>query len=136
MPRAVAASIHASEALAQAMFERLLLLDATLKSIPPRARSRSSASPARHPPIRPEPAPRIPNQRRSGPPSRLGGERHPDLDANRLLSTGLDLLASRRFVALEFVADDGRRTPVVRPDGGAAPVGHRRCGTISRPAFP
>jgi diguanylate cyclase (GGDEF)-like protein len=102
---------HASEALAQAMFERLLLLDATLKSIPPRAVAQLR-EPGTPPPIRPEPAPRIRSQRRSGPPSRLGSERHPDLDANRLFSTGLDLLASRRFVALEFVADDGRRTSV------------------------
>ena len=103
---------HASEALAQAMFERLLLLDATLKSIPPRAVAQL-LEPGTAPPIRPEPAPRVRNRR------------HPDLDANRLLSTGLDLLASRRFAALEFVTEDGRRTPVfgrmaAQPSLGAA----------------
>jgi diguanylate cyclase (GGDEF)-like protein len=78
---------HASEALGQAMFERLLLLDATLKSIPPRVVAQLLDSGAA-PPSRPKPAP-------------------------QLLSTGLDLLASRRFVALAFVADNGRRTPVL-----------------------
>ena len=36
----------------------------------------------------------------------------PPAEASRLLNTGLDLLASRRFVALEFIGDDGRRVPV------------------------
>jgi diguanylate cyclase (GGDEF)-like protein len=102
---------HASEALAQAMFERLLLLDATLKSIPPSA-VRQLLDPRPLLPTRPEPAPQHRPPRGSGTRSRLGAERQTDLDAGRLLSTGLDLLASRRFVALEFVADDGRRTPV------------------------
>ena len=36
----------------------------------------------------------------------------PPAEASRLLNTGLDLLASRRFVALEFIGDDGHRLPV------------------------
>jgi len=102
---------HASEALAQAMFERLLLLDATLKSIPPIA-VKQLLDPRTLPPTNTEPAPqtRLPHGSRTR--TRLGAERQTDLDAGRLLSTGLDLLASRRFVALEFVADNGRRTPV------------------------
>jgi len=102
---------HASEALAQAMFERLLLLDATLKSIPPSA-VKQLLDPRTLPPTSTEPAPqtRLPHGSRTR--TRLGAERQTDLDAGRLLSTGLDLLASRRFVALEFVADNGRRTPV------------------------
>ena len=36
----------------------------------------------------------------------------PAAEASRLLNSGLDLLASRRFVALEFIGDDGRRLPV------------------------
>jgi diguanylate cyclase (GGDEF)-like protein len=103
---------HASEALAQAMFERLLLLDATLKSIPPSA-VKQLLAPRPVSPIQPEPAPQHRPPRGSGTRSRLGAERQTDPDAGRLLSTGLDLLASRRFVALEFVADDGRRTPVL-----------------------
>ncbi|HET7423134.1 MAG TPA: EAL domain-containing protein [Gemmatimonadales bacterium] len=102
---------HASEALAQAMFERLLLLDATLKSIPPIA-VKQLLDPRTLPPTSTEPAPqtRLPHGSRTR--TRLGAERQTDLDAGRWLSTGLDLLASRRFVALEFVADNGRRTPV------------------------
>ena len=102
---------HASEALAQAMFERLLLLDATLKSIPPRA-VKQLLDPRTLPPTNTEPAPQIRLPHGSRTRTRLGAERQTDLDAGRLLSTGLDLLASRRFVALEFVADNGRRTPV------------------------
>ena len=103
------------------MFERLLLLDATLKSIPPRAVAQL-LEPGTAPPIRPEPAPRVRNRR------------HPDLDANRLLSTGLDLLASRRFVALEFVG--GRRPAHCRCSVGwrRSPRWAPRSEPISRPA--
>ena len=41
-------------------------------------------------------------------------------EASRLLNTGLDLLASRRFVALEFIGDDGTPPAGLRPAGRAA----------------
>jgi diguanylate cyclase (GGDEF)-like protein len=72
---------QANAAMGLALYERLLLLDATLKSLPPRVvfeRDRERGEP----------------------------------DERRLLTMGLDLLASRRFLALEFVGDDGRRVPV------------------------
>ncbi len=71
---------QANKALGLAVYERLLLLDATLRSIPPS----------------------VLVQLQGVPPA----------EASRLLNTGLDLLASRRFVALEFIGDDGRRLPV------------------------
>ena len=71
---------QANKALGLAVYERLLLLDATLRSIPPRVVLQLQ-----------------------------GGERP---EASRLLNTTLDLLASRRFLALEFVGDDDTRTPV------------------------
>jgi diguanylate cyclase (GGDEF)-like protein len=71
---------QANKALGLAVYERLLLLDATLRSIPPS----------------------VLVQLQGAPPA----------EASRLLNTGLDLLASRRFVALEFIGDDGRRLPV------------------------
>jgi diguanylate cyclase (GGDEF)-like protein len=72
---------QANKALGMAVYERLLLLDATLRSIPPRVLLQ------------------------------LRGARRP-AEANRLLNASLDLLASRRFVALEFDGDDGTRLPV------------------------
>jgi hypothetical protein len=87
---------HATEALAHAIFERLLLLDATLKAIPPRAIAELDR----------------PRQTTALPPSApVAGPKRRPVDA-RLLSAGLDLLASRRFLALTFVEDGGRRTPV------------------------
>ena len=77
---------QANKALGLAIYERLLLLDATLKSIPPRALVQLRAR-----------------------------ARHPDASAagaGGMLNTGLDLLASQRFVALEFLEDDGRRLSV------------------------
>ena len=71
----------ANRAMGLALYERLLLLDATLKSIPP------SVVQQLH-----------------------GASRLPQ--ASRLLNTGVDLLASRRFEALEFVRDDGEGVPV------------------------
>jgi diguanylate cyclase (GGDEF)-like protein len=71
---------QANKALGLAVYERLLLLDVTLRSI----------------------RPGVLTQLQGAPPA----------EASRLLNTGLDLLASRRFVALEFIGDDGRRLPV------------------------
>jgi diguanylate cyclase (GGDEF)-like protein len=76
---------QANKALGLAIYERLLLLDATLRSIPPRALIQ------------------------------LGSGRAADSSASssgRLLNTGLDLLASQRFTALEFLEDGGRRLHV------------------------
>ena len=76
------ARLHqANKAMGLALYERLLLLDATLKSIPPRVLRQLQA-------VSDQP------------------------DASRMLNTGLDLLASRRFVALEFAGDDGTHIPV------------------------
>ena len=76
------ARLHqANKAMGLALYERLLLLDATLKSIPPRVLRQLQA-------VSDQP------------------------DANRMLNTGLDLLASQRFVALEFADDDGTHLPV------------------------
>jgi diguanylate cyclase (GGDEF)-like protein len=72
---------QANTAMGLALYERLLLLDATLKSLPPTV---------------------VLEQRRG----------HGEADERRLLALGLDLLTSRRFLALEFEADDGRRVPV------------------------
>ena len=72
---------QANKALGLAVYERLLLLDATLRSIPPRVLLQ------------------------------LRGAHRPG-DATRLLNAGVDLLAGRRFVALEFAGDDGTYIPV------------------------
>jgi diguanylate cyclase (GGDEF)-like protein len=122
---------QSNKALGLAIFERLLLLDATLKSIPPRAllplgtgqRAERPASVV--PPVR---ATRGNRPQGFGKDGRLalggvvidrgGAEKRSepsrwDREANRTLSAGVDLLARRRFVALEFVPDDSaRRVPV------------------------
>ena len=79
---------QANKAMGLALYERLLLLDATLKSIPPGVVHQLHET--------------------TGPP-------------NHLLNTGVDLLASRRFNALDFEGDNGERIPVfgrmdVRPN--------------------
>jgi diguanylate cyclase (GGDEF)-like protein len=108
---------QASKALGGAVFERLLLLDATLKSIPPRAVIQLAARQRAEPrPLgrkvdgavalggaRPGPAPR-PGSPEPTPPG--------DREARRTLVAGVDLLASRRFVALEFLGDNGSRTAI------------------------
>jgi hypothetical protein len=70
---------QANRAMGLALYERLLLLDATLKSIPPG----------------------VVHQLRSGRGT-----------SNHLLNTGVDLLAERRFDALEFDGDDGQHIAV------------------------
>ncbi|HKT60685.1 MAG TPA: EAL domain-containing protein [Gemmatimonadales bacterium] len=70
---------QANKAMGLALYERLLLLDATLRSVPPG----------------------VVHQLRGA-----GGQ------PNHLLNTGVDLLASRRFEALEFEGDDGKRVSV------------------------
>ena len=71
----------ANKALGLAIYERLLLLDATLRSIPP------------------------------GVILELQGAHRPVAD-KEMVNSGLDLLASQRFDALEFTGDSGTRTAV------------------------
>jgi diguanylate cyclase (GGDEF)-like protein len=85
---------QANKALGLAIYERLLLLDATLRSIPPAALVQLGAGS----PLSRTPA-QAPTDAR-------------ELEAGRMLTAGLDLVASRRFVALEFVSATGVRTPV------------------------
>jgi diguanylate cyclase (GGDEF)-like protein len=70
-----------NKALGLAVYQRLLLLDATLRSIPPHALLQLRTA-------------------------------HGPGEANRLLSTSLDLLAGRRFDALEFDGSDGTQLQV------------------------
>jgi diguanylate cyclase (GGDEF)-like protein len=141
--------LQANKALGRAIFERLLLLEATLTSIPPRAVAElvEGPGPAGGPPQKAAERPATAGNRTQG--SRrdgriaLGGvalerAKRPkvegaaaltrDLEANRTIVTGLDLLARSRFTALEFVAEGGRRTqvfgrldrvPVMDPDDSA-----------------
>jgi diguanylate cyclase (GGDEF)-like protein len=124
---------QANRALSQAIFERLLLLDATLKSITPQAILQLDAA-KRFPKApsksvrtrRPKPG----NQTQAGDVNgrvALGGivlerprvakpssspnaaSRAALIQASRALIAGLDLLARQRFVALEFVGDDGHQ---------------------------
>jgi diguanylate cyclase (GGDEF)-like protein len=75
---------EANRVLGRAVFERLLLLEATLKSIPPTVLARAAAA------------------------------SKPSLDAevSRAVVAGLDLLASKRFVALRFESDGGSSAPI------------------------
>ena len=86
---------QANKALGLAIYERLLLLDATLRSIPPAALTQLGAGTVVH---------------RTKTSAELPGAR--ELEAGRMLTAGLDLVASRRFVALEFVTEAGARIPV------------------------
>ncbi len=128
---------QANLALSQAIFERLLLLDATLKSIPPRAILQLDAAkrmPKR--PTRPKPRPvnRPGNATQTGNPDgrvAMGGilpdrsakppvaaqprplpSRAELIAASQALIAGLDLLARQRFVAVEFVGDDRNRIEI------------------------
>jgi diguanylate cyclase (GGDEF)-like protein len=115
---------QANRALAQAIFERLLLLDATLKSIPPSAILQLNATkrrPARSKP-RPRLTPKLGNRTQATSPDgrvamggivldrvpRLPGPRADLIEASKALIAGLDLLARQRFIAVEFVGDDGK----------------------------
>jgi hypothetical protein len=121
---------QANRALGHAIFERLLLLDATLKSITPQAILQLDAAKripkAVRRPVR-RPSPRSGNQTQTGDLDgrlAMGGiivQRGPKpssspnaatraalIEASRALIAGLDLLARQRFLALEFVGDDGR----------------------------
>jgi diguanylate cyclase (GGDEF)-like protein len=128
---------QANRALGRAIFERLLLLDATLKSITPRAVLQLDAA-KRIPKVVPKaagrPSPKPGNQTQTGDLAgrlAMGGivvDRAPPkqpttttpnaasraalIEASRALIAGLDLLARQRFVAVEFVGDDGNRIEV------------------------
>jgi diguanylate cyclase (GGDEF)-like protein len=123
---------QANRALAQAVFERLLLLDATLKSIPPSAILQLDAAKRlpRRAPIPRRIAPKPGNQTQAGSLDgqlAMGGiilDRTPRssgssstqrvalIAASKTLIAGLDLLARQRFVAVEFVGDDGKGVKV------------------------
>lgn len=75
---------EANRVLGRAVFERLLLLEATLKSIPPTVLARASAA----------------------------SNTSLDPEVSRAVVAGLDLLASKRFVALRFESDGGRSAPI------------------------
>ena len=125
---------QANVALSQAIFERLLLLDATLKSIPPQAILQLNAS-KQKPKTAPKPKPPVPprpgNQTQTGNldgrlamggimldripravPSRAAPSRAELIAASQALIAGLDLLARQRFVAVEFIGDDGKRLEI------------------------
>jgi diguanylate cyclase (GGDEF)-like protein len=126
---------QANLALSQAIFERLLLLDATLKSIPPKAILQLNAAKL-GPRVSSKPVPRpkakLGNQTQTGNtdgrvamggilldrsprttvPPRLGPSRAELIAASQALIAGLDLLARQRFVAVEFVGDDGHRIEI------------------------
>jgi diguanylate cyclase (GGDEF)-like protein len=123
---------QANVAVAQAIFERLLLLDATLKSIPPSAIIQLDAA-KRIRPVSPAPKSlrrKLGNQTQAGPLDgrlAMGGvlldgnpkatattasdnarRRAELIEASKALIAGLDLLARQRFVAIEFTGDDGK----------------------------
>jgi diguanylate cyclase (GGDEF)-like protein len=118
---------QANRGLGQAIFERLLLLDATLKSIPPSAILQLDAA-KRLPRVaaaRPHLRPKLGNQTQAGSldgrvamggiiidrrPSTAASTRHRTdlIAASKALIAGLDLLARQRFVAVVFVGDDGK----------------------------
>jgi diguanylate cyclase (GGDEF)-like protein len=122
---------QSNKALGLAIFERLLLLDATLKSIPPRALLPLGTAQRAEPPAAVVPPQRLTRGNRpqgigaegkfslggvvidrGGVPKRTAPD-HWDREASRTLSAGVDLLARRRFVALEFVMEsDRKRVPV------------------------
>jgi diguanylate cyclase (GGDEF)-like protein len=123
---------QANLALSQAIFDRLLLLDATLKSIPPQVILQLFAATQKRQPA-PPPKPVISrpgNQTQTGnldgrvamggilldrsptpvpsrPPS-PSPSRADLIAASQALIAGLDLLARQRFVAVEFVGDDAQ----------------------------
>jgi diguanylate cyclase (GGDEF)-like protein len=118
---------QANRALGQSIFERLLLLDATLKSIPPSAILQlNAAKQAPRPAPKPKPAPRPTpgNQTQTGDLDgrlAMGGivvDQRPKstarpetsradlIAASKALIAGLDLLARQRFTAVEFIGDD------------------------------
>jgi len=138
--------LQANRALGRAIFERLLLLEATMASIPPRALAelgtpvKPAAVGASAPRRRPASlGNRTQRSRLDGSPAPGGVDRvgkakadsvavPRDPEANRTIAAGLDLLARSRFTGLELVAEGGRRTqvfgrlqhmPALEPDDSA-----------------
>jgi diguanylate cyclase (GGDEF)-like protein len=140
--------LQANRALGRAIFERLLLLEATMASIPPRALAElaapadPTAGRASAPGRRPVPLGNRPEESRLDGRIALGGvgvdglgKAKPDSvpaprdpEADRTIAAGLDLLARSRFTGLELVAEGGRRTrvfgrlqhlPALEPDDSA-----------------
>ncbi len=139
--------LQANRALGRAIFERLLLLEATMASIPPRALAevgapadpaRATASVLRRPAASGNRTQgtrldgRIAlggitvDRARKSKPDTVSAPRDPE--ANRTIAAGLDLLARSRFTGLELVAEGGGRTqvfgrlrhlPVLEPDDSA-----------------
>ena len=123
---------QANLALGQAIFDRLLLLDATLKSIPPQAILQLVVSKQKPPAPKPAsvPRPKPGNQTQTGnldgklamggivldrvvkPQASRSPSRADLIAASQALIAGLDLLARQRFVAVEFVGDDGKRIEI------------------------
>ncbi len=109
---------QANRALGRAVFERLLLLEATLKNIPPSAIVELSSDQNPTPGKSELPAPvddRIAlagaqGDRRPGSGPFDAAPRDPEL--TRAVSAGLDLLARSRFISLRFDRDVGGPVPV------------------------
>ena len=106
-----------NRALGRAVFERLLLLEATLKNIPPRAIVELASHPA--PPRPATPAPRIDGwdalggTRSAGRPAAAGPRMTVrDPEVSRAVAAGLDLLARSRFISLRFNPHTGEPVPV------------------------
>jgi diguanylate cyclase (GGDEF)-like protein len=123
--------LQANRALARAVFERLLLLEATLKSIPPRAVAELIAAPKAQVAGPAGPSQSVPGNQIQG--ARLDGrivlggvimdhaQKRParrasappkDPEASRTIIAGLDLLARSRYTAVEFFGDDGKRVAI------------------------
>ena len=110
---------EANRALGRAVFERLLLLEATLKNIPPTAIVELAARPA---PASPGQAPlRVDGRTALGGAGGAGREDDRadgqptavrDPEVTRAVAAGLDLLARSRFIALRFDRDIGGAVPV------------------------
>ncbi|HTC25264.1 MAG TPA: HAMP domain-containing protein, partial [Gemmatimonadales bacterium] len=125
--------LQANKALGRAVFERLLLLEATLKSIPPRAVAELI------PPPKPATVPVLRRKVRARPGNQIQGARTDgrialggvmmdhdpkrltappaappakDPEASQTIIAGLDLLARSRFDALEFLGDDGKQIAI------------------------
>ena len=109
---------EANRALGRAVFERLLLLEATIKSIPPTAIVQLAAGPSR-PAAAKVPAGSldgraalggIPGARARARDAEAAAARDPEI--TRAMAAGLDLLTRSRFIALRFDRDAGGRIPV------------------------
>jgi diguanylate cyclase (GGDEF)-like protein len=108
---------QANRTLGRAVFERLLLLEATLKNIPPTAILELARRPA-VPGALPHRAGSVIDGRtalggvRGAPPADIPGTPLRDPELTRAVAAGLDLLARSRFIALEFERDVGDAVPV------------------------